>query len=133
MRIDQHPDYDSTVDAMLADGDLLHDPREPWGDTTSKAWRLEEEHAETKTREELIRWFCVERSLRANVEKKIRVAERLIAGERRKGRQDATEHVRGNLAAYARLHGLIADAHRSGRKTLRVETLIDAIHEGDDQ
>ena len=133
MRIDQHPDYDATIDAMLTDGDLLKDPREPWGDTTSEAWRIEQERAEEMTREELIRWFCAERSLRANVEKKIRVAERLIAGERRKGKQDATKHVRGNLAAYARLHRLIAEARRSGRKTLRVETLIDAIREGDDQ
>ena len=133
MRLDQHPDYDATVDAMLAAGDFLHDPREPWGDTTSNAWRLEEEHAETKTREELIRWFCVERSYRANLEKQLRVAMRIIAAERERGRLDATEPVRGNLAAYARLHGLIADARRAGRKTLRVEALLDAIHEGDDR
>lgn len=132
MRLDQHPDYDTTVDAMLASGDFLHDPREPWGDTTSKAWRLEEEHAETKTRDELIRWFCVERSYRANLEKQLRVAMRIIAAERERGRLDATEPVRGNLAAYARLYRLIEDARRSGRKTLRVETLIDAIHEGDE-
>ncbi|QDH93762.1 hypothetical protein HWC36_gp51 [Corynebacterium phage StAB] len=43
----------------------------------------------------------------------------------------APEPVRSNLAAYARLHGLIADARRSGRKTLRVEALLDAIHEGE--
>lgn len=133
MRLDQHPDYDATVDAMLAAGDLLRDPRHPWGDTTTETWRLEEEHAETKTREELIRWFCVERSHRANLEKQLRVAMRIIAAERERGRLDATEPVRGNLAAYARLHGLIADARRSGRKTLRVEALLDAIHEGDDQ
>ena len=132
MRLDQHPDYDATVDAMLEAGDLLHDPREPWGDTTSKAWRIEQERAEEMSRDQLIRWFCVERGLRANVEKKIRVAERLIAGERRKGKQDATGPVRDNLAAYARIYHLIADARRSGRKTLRVETLIDAIHAGDD-
>lgn len=131
MRLDQHPDYDATVDAMLKAGDFLHDPREPWGDTTSETWRLLQESAEEKTREDLERWFCRERSLRANLEKKMLVAERLIAGERRKGQQDATEPVRGNLAAYARLHGLIADARRSGRKTLRVETLIDAIREGE--
>ena len=133
MRLDPHPDYNATVDAMLAAGDFLHDPREPWGDTTSKAWRLEEEHAETMTRDELIRWFCVERSYRANLEKQMRVAMRIIRMERDKGRRDATEPVRGNLAAYARLHGLIADARRSGRKTLRVETLLNAIHEGDDR
>lgn len=132
MRIDQHPDYDATVDAMLADGDLLHDPREPWGDTTSEAWRLEQEHAETKTGEELVRWFCVERSLRSNLEMKMKVAERLMAAERERGRRDATEPVRGNLAAYARLYRLIEDARRSGRKTLRVEALIDAIHEKED-
>lgn len=132
MRLDQHPDYDATVDAMLADGDLLHDPREPWGDTTSEAWRLEEEHAETKTREELIRWFCVERLLRANLEMKLRVAMRIVDAERERGRMDATEHVRGNLAAYARLYHLIDDVRRSGRKTLRVESLIDAIREKED-
>ena len=132
MRIDQHPDYDATVEAMLASGDFLHDPREPWGDTTSEAWRIEQERAEEMSRDELIRWFCAERSLRANLEKQMRVAERLIAGERRKGKQDATEHVRDNLAAYARLYRLITDARRSGRKTLRVEALIDAIREGCD-
>ena len=132
MRIDQHPDYDSTVDAMLASGDFLHDPREPWGDTTSKAWRLEEEYAEEMSRDELIRWFCVERSYRANLEKQLRVAMRIIAAERERGRMDATGPVRGNLAAYARLYRLIEDARRSGRKTLRGEALIDAIHEGNE-
>ena len=132
MRLDQHPDYDATVDAMLEDGDLLHDPREPWGDTTSETWRIEQEHAEIKPRDELIRWFCVERSLRANLEMKLRVAMRIVDAERERGRLDATEPVRGNLAAYARLYHLITDAHRSGRKTLRVEALIDAIHEGDE-
>ena len=131
MRLDQHPDYDATVDDMLASGGLLIDPREPWGDTTSEAWRLLQESAEEKTREELERWFCVERSLRAHLEREMKVAMRLIAAERERGRMDATEPVRGNLAAYARLHGLIADARRSGRKTLRVEALLDAIHEGD--
>ena len=131
MRLDQHPDYDATVDAMLASGDLLVDPREPWGDTTTEAWRLEQEHAEEMSREDLERWFCVERNLRANLEKQLRVAMRIIAAERERGRMDATEPVRSNLAAYARLHGLIADARRAGRKTLRVEALLDAIHEGD--
>ena len=130
MRLDQHPDYDSTVDAMLAAGDLLRDPRESWGDTTTETWRLEQEDAEAMSRDTLVRKFCVERSHRANLEKQMRVAMRLIAAERERGRMDATEPVRGNLAAYARLHGLIADARRAGRKTLRVETLIDAIHEG---
>ena len=131
MRLDQHPDYDATVDAMLAAGDLLVDPREPWGDTTSQAWQLLHESAEEKTREDLERWFCVERSLRAHLEREMKVAMRIIAAERERGRMDATEPVRGNLAAYARLYGLIADARRSGRKTLRVEALLDAIHEGD--
>lgn len=131
MRLDQHPDYDATVDAMLASGDLLRDPRESWGDTTSETWRLEQEDAEAMPRDTLIHKFCAERSHRANLEKQMRVAMRLITAERDKGRMDATEPVRSNLAAYARLHGLIADARRSGRKTLRVETLIDAIHEGE--
>lgn len=130
MRLDQHPNYDATVDAMLATESLAHDPRESWGDTTTENWRINQASAEEMTRDELARWFCVERSYRVNLEMKMQVAERLIAAERERGRLDATEPVRGNLAAYARLHGLIADARRAGRKTLRVETLIDAIHEG---
>ena len=131
MRIDQHPDYDGTVDAMLAAGDLLHDPREPWGDTTSDTWRLLQESAEEKTREDLELWFCRERSLRAHLEREMKVAMRLMAVERGRGCMDAIEPVQRNLAAYARLYHLIEDARRSGRKTLRVETLIDAIHAGD--
>ena len=132
MRLDQHPDYNATVDAMLASGDLLKDPRESWGDTTSETWRLEQEDAEAMSRDTLIHKFCTERSHRANLEKQLRVAMRIIAAERERGRLDATELVRGNLAAYARLWHIIADARRAGRKTLRVETLIDAIHEGDE-
>ena len=131
MRLDEHPDYDATVNDMLAAGDLLVDPREPWGDTTSQAWQLLQESADEKTREDLERWFCVERSLRAHLERGMKVAMRIIAAERERGRRDATEPVRGNLAAYARLYGLIADARRSGRKTLRVEALLNAIHEGE--
>lgn len=130
MRLDQHPDYDATVDAMLESGDLLHDPRESWGDTTSDTWRLLQEIAEEKTREDLELWFCRERSLRFHLEREMKVAMRLMTVERGRGRRDATEPVRGNLAAYARLYRLIEDARRSGRKTLRVETLIDAIREG---
>ena len=131
MRLDQHPDYAATVDAMLEAGDLLHDPRESWGDTTSDTWRLLQEIAKEKTRDDLERWFCRERSLRFHLEREMKVAMRLMDAERKRGQQDATEPVRDNLAAYARLYHLIEDARRSGRKTLRVETLIDAIHEGE--
>ena len=93
MRLDQHPDYDATVDAMLAAGDLLKDPRESWGDTTSETWRLEQEDAEAMPRDTLINKFCTERSHRANLEKQMRVAMRIIAAERDKGRRDATEPV----------------------------------------
>lgn len=127
MRIEQHPSYDSTVDDLIAKGDLLHDPRNSWGDTTSELWRIEQEAAEGMTREELIRWFCVERSLRAHLERQMRVAMHIIDKERHRGHQDATLKVRGNLAAYARLYNLINDARRSGRKTLRIDDLVTAI------